>query len=109
MGNVVFKDRQILIDGQAEQIRSGAMHYFRIMPEQWQMRIEALKCCGLNTLETYMPWNLHEKNEGSFDFQGRLDIASYIRMAGDAGLYVILRPGPYICSELDLGGLPPCC
>lgn len=107
MGNVIFKNRQILIAGQAEQIRSGAMHYFRIMPEQWQMRIEALKCCGLNTLETYMPWNLHEKNEGSFDFQGRLDIASYIRMAGDAGLYVILRPGPYICSELDLGGLPP--
>ncbi|MBR2373715.1 MAG: beta-galactosidase [Lentisphaeria bacterium] len=106
MGSVVFSNRQILIDGKAEHIRSGAMHYFRIRPEQWQMRIAALKSCGLNTLETYMPWNLHEKYENSFDFQGGLDIAAYLRAAAEAGLYVILRPGPYICSEWDLGGLP---
>lgn len=106
MGSVVFTDRQIFIDGKAEQIRSGAMHYFRLHPAQWRERIAALKCCGLNTLETYMPWNLHEKEEGKFNFEGILDIASYIRMAAEAGLYVILRPGPYICSEWDLGGLP---
>lgn len=106
MRSVVFKNRQILIDGRAEQIRSGAMHYFRLHPSQWQSRIAALKCCGLNTLETYAAWSLHEKKENEFNFEGALDIASYLRMAGEAGLYVILRPGPYICSELDLGGLP---
>ena len=107
MGNIVFSSRQILIDGKSEQIRSGAMHYFRIMAQQWSMRLEALKSCGLNTVETYMPWNLHEKHENHFDFQGNLDIAGFLRIAAEKGIYVILRPGPYICSEWDLGGLPP--
>lgn len=106
MGSVIFRDRQIFIDGRAEQIRSGAMHYFRIFPQQWANRIRALKCCGLNTLETYMAWNFHEKEEGQFNFDGGLDIAAYLQLAAEEGLYVILRPGPYICSELDLGGLP---
>ena len=106
MGSVVFDKRQIFIDGREEQIRSGAMHYFRIHPAQWRSRIAALKCCGLNTLETYAAWNFHERKEGKFNFEGALDIAAYLRMAAEAGLYVILRPGPYVCSELDLGGLP---
>ncbi|XP_021574015.1 beta-galactosidase-1-like protein 2 isoform X2 [Carlito syrichta] len=65
-----------------------------------------MKACGLNTLTTYVPWNLHEPERGKFDFSGNLDLEAFVLMAAEIGLWVILRPGPYICSEIDLGGLP---
>lgn len=94
------------MDGKPYTVLSGAMHYFRIPREYWLDRLTKLKECGFNTVETYTCWNLHERKEGEFNFTGMLDIAAYIRMAGELGLNVIVRPGPYICSEWEFGGLP---
>lgn len=87
-------------------IISGALHYFRIHPEQWQTRLHWLKLMGLDSIETYVAWNVHEPREGKFDFSGGADLERFIRLAADEGLKVILRPGPYICAEWDNGGLP---
>lgn len=103
---VEVKSEGIFIDGKREKIVSGAMHYFRIFPEYWQDRLSKLKEMGCNCVETYLAWNLHEKNEGQFDFDGILDFEKFLTMAEDLGLYAIVRPGPYICSECDFGGLP---
>ena len=97
---------QFYLDGKPFRILSGAMHYFRICPEYWEDRLRKLKQCGFNTVETYCCWNLHERKEGVFDFTGRLDLVKFIETAKELGLYVILRPGPYICAEWDFGGLP---
>ena len=97
---------QFYLDGKPFRILSGAMHYFRICPEYWEDRLRKLKQCGFNTVETYCCWNLHERKEGTFDFTGRLDLVKFIETAKELGLYVILRPGPYICAEWDFGGLP---
>lgn len=94
------------MDSKPYTVLSGAMHYFRIPREYWLDRLTKLKECGFNTVETYTCWNLHERKEGEFNFTGMLDIAAYIRMAGELGLNVIVRPGPYICSEWEFGGLP---
>ena len=106
MRKVSVEGRNILVDGKAVRFRSGAMHYFRIHPEYWRDRMIKLRQCGLNTLETYIPWNFHEPAEGQFDFGGWRDFPRYVRTAQELGLYVIVRPGPYICSEWDFGGLP---
>ncbi|MDR0932087.1 MAG: beta-galactosidase [Victivallales bacterium] len=106
MRQVNIQGKQILVDGEPMQFRSGAMHYFRIHPAYWTDRLTKLKQCGLNTVETYLPWNLHEEEEGVFNFSGRLDFERYVEIAASLGLKVILRPGPYICSEWDFGGLP---
>jgi beta-galactosidase len=98
---------QFLLDGQPFRILSGALHYFRVMPECWADRLLKLKALGLNTVETYVPWNLHEPRPGEFDFDGLLDIARFVEQAAELDLLAIVRPGPYICSEWDLGGLPP--
>ncbi|XP_035121056.1 beta-galactosidase-1-like protein 2 isoform X4 [Callithrix jacchus] len=87
-------------------IFGGSIHYFRVPKEYWRDRLLKMKACGLNTLTTYVPWNLHEPERGKFDFSGNLDLEAFILMASEIGLWVILRPGPYICSEIDLGGLP---
>lgn len=94
------------LDGNKFQIISGAIHYFRVVPEYWQDRLEKLKAMGCNTVETYIPWNLHEEEKGKFNFEGRLDIKHFVQLAQDLGLYVILRPSPYICAEWEFGGLP---
>ncbi|XP_019276873.1 beta-galactosidase-1-like protein 3 [Panthera pardus] len=87
-------------------IFGGSIHYFRVPREYWRDRLLKLKACGFNTLTTYVPWNLHEPQRGKFDFSGNLDLEAFVLMAAEIGLWVILRPGPYICSEMDLGGLP---
>ncbi|XP_061074040.1 beta-galactosidase-1-like protein 2 [Conger conger] len=97
---------QFTLDGVALRILGGSAHYFRIPRAHWKDRLLKMKACGLNTLTTYVPWNLHEPGRGEFDFQNQLDLEAYIRLAEEVGLWVILRPGPYICSEWDLGGLP---
>ena len=98
--------QEFLLDGQPFRILAGAMHYFRIPPQTWRDRLLKLKALGLNALETYVAWNLHEPRPGVFDFTGGLDVAGYVRLAGELGLKVVLRPGPYICTEWDFGGLP---
>ncbi|XP_075384105.1 beta-galactosidase-1-like protein 2 [Tenrec ecaudatus] len=100
------KDQDFLLEGSAFWIFGGSVHYFRVPRQYWKDRLLKLKACGLNTLTTYVPWNLHEPERGKFDFSGNLDLEAFIWMAAELGLWVILRPGPYICSEIDLGGLP---
>ena len=94
------------LDGKPFQIISGEMHYERIPREYWRDRLQKARAMGLNTISTYVFWNLHEPKPGTYDFGGQYDVAEFIRMAQSEGLYVILRPGPYACAEWDLGGLP---
>ncbi len=101
-----IKNKKFYMDGEEFHIYSGAMHYFRIPEEYWQDRLLKLKAAGLNTVETYVPWNWHEPKKGQFNFDGMLNIEKFVKLAGDLGLYVIVRPGPYICAEWDFGGLP---
>ncbi len=106
MATLTYKNEQFFMDGGPFVVISGAMHYFRIPQEYWYDRLLKLKECGFNTVETYTCWNLHEPSEGEFDFSGMLDIEKYISVARELGLYVILRPGPYICAEWEFGGFP---
>ena len=94
------------LDGQEFKILSGAIHYFRIQPEDWYHSLYNLKALGFNTVETYVPWNMHEPKKGQFDFQGILDIEKFLQIAQDLGLYVIVRPSPFICAEWEFGGMP---
>ncbi|KAM4015751.1 beta-galactosidase-1-like protein 2 isoform 2-T2 [Anomaloglossus baeobatrachus] len=103
---LLAEDGQFSLEGEPLRILGGSMHYFRIPKEYWKDRMMKMKACGLNTLTTYVAWNLHEPLRGKFDFSGNLDLRSYLDTAAEVGLWVILRPGPYICSEWDLGGLP---
>jgi beta-galactosidase len=88
------------------RILSGALHYFRVLPQQWEHRLGMLRAMGLNTVETYVPWNLHEPRPGAYLFDGLADVEGFLRAAAAAGLRAIVRPGPYICAEWDNGGLP---
>lgn len=99
-------DGHFELEGKKFNIYSGTIHYFRIMPQYWRDRLLKLKACGFNTVETYVPWNMHEYKKGEFNFSGILDIEKFLDIAKDVGLYAIVRPGPYICAEWDLGGLP---
>ena len=101
-----IKNKKFYMDSKSFDIYSGAMHYFRTVPEYWEDRLTKLKAAGFNTVETYVCWNLHEKKPGEFDFSGILDIEKYLEIAQKVGLYAIVRPGPYICAEWDFGGLP---
>lgn len=93
-------------DGQPYQILSGEMHYPRVPRAYWRDRFRMARAMGLNTITTYVFWNLHEPRPGVYDFSGQNDVAEYIREAQQEGLNVILRPGPYVCAEWDLGGFP---
>lgn len=106
MGDFTYQGEKFFYNGEAYRVLSGTVQYFRIHPAQWRDRLLKLKACGLNTVETYACWNLHERKEGVFDFTGGLDLAAYLDLAAELGLTVIFRPGPYICAEWDMGGLP---
>ncbi|MBO1217454.1 beta-galactosidase [Staphylococcus nepalensis] len=94
------------LDEQPFQILSGAIHYFRIPADDWYHSLYNLKALGFNTIETYIPWNFHEVIENEYDFTGNKDVKRFIKIAGEIGLYVIVRPSPYICAEWEFGGLP---
>jgi beta-galactosidase len=94
------------LDGKPYVIHSGEIHYPRIPEAYWRPRLRAAKAMGLNTICTYTFWNLHEPKPGQWDFKGNLNVAKFVKIAGEEGLKVIVRPGPYICTELDFGGLP---
>lgn len=97
-----------LLDGKPFQIISGEMHPARIPREYWQHRIRMAKAMGCNTIAAYVFWNYHETKEGAFDFKtGNRDIAEFIRICQQEKMWVLLRPGPYVCAEWDFGGLPP--
>lgn len=99
-------DKDFLIDGKPIQIISGEMHYPRVPREYWRDRMKRMKAMGCNTLCTYIFWNKHEPRPGEWDFTGNLDIAEYCRIAQEEGLWVIVRPGPYVCAEWEFGGFP---
>lgn len=105
MGQFEIRDN-FYLDGKPFRVISGSIHYFRVVPEYWRDRLEKLKAMGCNTVETYIAWNVHEPQKGVFDFGGRHDLVKFVRMAEELGLYVILRPSPYICAEWEFGGLP---
>ncbi len=94
------------IDEQPLQIISGSIHYFRVVPEYWRDRLEKLKNMGCNTVETYIPWNFHEEKKGSYNWEGIHNVFKFIEIAQELGLYIIIRPSPYICAEWEWGGLP---
>ena len=106
MHTFTVSDKQFLFDGKPYQIISGEMHYPRVPRAYWRDRFRKARAMGLNTITTYVFWNLHEPRPGVYDFTGQNDIAEYIREAQQEGLNVILRPGPYVCAEWELGGYP---
>ncbi len=106
MTNVSYDPRAVLIDGQRTFLLSGAIHYPRSTPAMWPELMRQGREAGLNTIETYVFWNLHEQKRGVFDFSDRLDLLQFCKAVQEAGLYLILRIGPYICAEINYGGLP---
>ncbi|XP_058267374.1 beta-galactosidase-1-like protein 2 isoform X1 [Hemibagrus wyckioides] len=103
---LIMNSSQFMLGGEPFRILGGSLHYFRVPQAYWKDRMMKLKACGLNTLTTYVPWNLHEPQRGNFQFSAGLDLETFLLQAADLGLWVILHPGPYVSSELDLGGLP---
>ena len=101
-----LSDSCFLLDGKPFQMISGEMHYPRIPREAWRARMKMAKAMGLNTIGTYVFWNLHEPQKGKFVFSGNNNIAEFVRIAQEEGLYVILRPSPYVCAEWEFGGYP---
>ncbi len=102
-----IQGNQFVLRGKPFQILSGELEYTRIPQADWRDRLNKVKAMGLNTITVYVFWNAHEKTPGVYDFSGQDDVAEYVREAQQAGLWVVLRPGPYVCAEWDLGGYPP--
>jgi beta-galactosidase len=102
-----FGKDEFLLDGKPFQIISGEMHPARIPKEYWRQRIQMAKAMGCNTIAVYIFWNYHETSPGVFDFSSvNKDIAGFIRLCQEEKVWVLLRPGPYVCAEWDFGGLP---
>lgn len=97
---------KFLLDGKPIQLICGEMHYPRIPKEYWRDRMKRARAMGLNTISAYVFWNFHERQPGVFDFEGQADLAEFVKIAGEEGLWVLLRPGPYVCAEWDFGGYP---
>jgi beta-galactosidase len=103
---LAWRDGEIVRGGVPHRILSGAIHYFRVHPDQWEDRLRRLVAMGANTVDTYIAWNFHERTEGDVRFDGWRDIERFIRIAGEVGLDVFVRPSPYICAEWSNGGIP---
>jgi beta-galactosidase len=106
MTTIGYDPRAVLINGQRTILLSAAIHYPRSTPVMWEEMMIRSKAAGINTIETYVFWNLHERERGVFDFSDRLDLMHFCALAQKHGLYVILRIGPYICAEINYGGFP---
>ncbi|MCD4849414.1 beta-galactosidase [Arthrobacter sp. AK01] len=106
MSNFAIGDQDFLLDDQPFRILSGAIHYFRVHPDLWADRIHKARLMGLNTIETYVPWNEHSPEPGVFLADGGLDLGRFLDLVAASGMHAIVRPGPYICAEWDNGGLP---
>ena len=107
MGRFEIGSDAFLLDGAPFRVISGALHYFRVHPAHWRDRIRLARAMGLNTIETYVPWNEHEPQPGAFVTDDpRLDLEGFLRIVAEENMFAIVRPGPYICAEWDGGGLP---
>jgi len=95
-----------LLSGKPFVVKAAELHYPRIPQPYWEHRIKMCKALGMNTICLYVFWNIHEQQEGVFDFSGQNDVAAFCRLCQKNGMYVIVRPGPYVCAEWDMGGLP---
>ncbi|SFS95931.1 beta-galactosidase [Porphyromonadaceae bacterium NLAE-zl-C104] len=95
-----------LLNGEPFVVKAAELHYPRIPREYWEHRIQMTKALGMNTICLYIFWNIHEQEEGQFDFTGNNDVAAFCRLAQKHGMHVIVRPGPYVCAEWEMGGLP---
>jgi hypothetical protein len=104
---VEFDRYSLRVDGERRLVRSGSLHYFRLPgAELWRDRLEKMRAAGLNAVDVYYPWSYHSEAPGAYDFAGLRDVERLHDLIEEAGLWLIARPGPYICAELDLGGLP---
>ncbi len=99
-------EKTFLLNGKPFVVKAAEVHYPRIPRPYWEQRIKMCKALGMNTLCVYVFWNIHEQEEGKFDFSGNNDLAAFIKLAQKNGMYVIVRPGPYVCAEWEMGGLP---
>jgi beta-galactosidase len=99
-------DSTFLLDGKPFQIISGEIHYTRVPREAWRQRMQMAKAMGINTIGTYVFWNMEEPEKDSFNFTGNADIAAFVKTAEQEGLWVVLRPSPYVCAEWEFGGYP---
>lgn len=104
--NVTYDHRALVIDGVRRVLVSGSIHYPRSTPDMWPGLIQKAKDGGLDVIETYVFWDIHEPVRGQYDFEGRKDLAAFVKTVADAGLYVHLRIGPYVCAEWNYGGFP---
>lgn len=105
-GDFTVGEGTFLLNGEPFVVKAAELHYPRIPKPYWEHRIRMCKALGMNTICMYIFWNFHEQKEGVFDFSGQADIAEFCRIAQDNGMYVIVRPGPYVCAEWEMGGLP---
>ena len=105
-GTFTAGDKTFLLNGKPFVVKAAELHYPRIPRPYWEHRIQMCKALGMNTVCLYVFWNIHEQREGAFDFTGNNDVAAFCRLCQKSGMYVIVRPGPYVCAEWEMGGLP---
>lgn len=105
-GTFAVGDKTFLLNNEPFVVKAAEIHYPRIPKEYWEHRIQMSKALGMNTICLYIFWNIHEQEEGKFDFTGNNDVAAFCDLAQKHGMYVIVRPGPYVCAEWEMGGLP---
>ena len=105
-GTFAAGDKAFVLNGEPFVVKAAELHYPRIPRPYWEHRIRMCRALGMNTICMYVFWNIHEQREGQFDFTGQNDIAEFCRLAQKNGMYVIVRPGPYVCAEWEMGGLP---
>ncbi len=105
-GTFTTGNKTFLLNGKPFVVKAAELHYPRIPRAYWEHRIKMCKALGMNTVCLYVFWNIHEQEEGKFDFTGNNDVAAFCRLAQKNGMYVIVRPGPYVCAEWEMGGLP---
>ena len=105
-GDFTAGKNTFLLNGQPFVVKAAELHYPRIPRPYWDQRIKMCKALGMNTICLYVFWNIHEQQEGKYDFTGNNDVAAFCRLAQKNGMYVIVRPGPYVCAEWEMGGLP---
>ena len=105
-GTFTTGDKTFLLNGKPFVVKAAELHYPRIPRAYWEHRIRMCKSLGMNTVCLYVFWNIHEQREGEFDFTGNNDVAAFCRLCQKHGMYVIVRPGPYVCAEWEMGGLP---
>ncbi len=105
-GTFTAGNKTFLLNGRPFVVKAAELHYPRIPRPYWEHRIRMCRALGMNTICLYVFWNIHEQREGEFDFTGQNDIAAFCRLAQKNGMYVIVRPGPYVCAEWEMGGLP---